>query len=300
MIPMFLAVAVHGGRDKELGERQAVSVEEAAMALGGSPPSTGECFPVFVQTTRAGSPLAVDAPVTGDLQDLVKQAQSQSIIPKFRSDEGVTVTVAGVPFAGSALLTPVSEAEVAAESVVEINVRKSDIQWLFEIFENPATTEALFGYPTYEQFRNSRPHSEAQPPGLTRCLQWNDHQRLVGVGLNPGPTCINEPSSINWDAVAQLTELTKLAVTRCEITGRLPLDILPRKLNVLNMNWNLLTGVENIYDSPPFLYLVNLEYNQFRGLGIDLQDEQVPRLFRECRQEGMWWWSTEMQRELFC
>ena len=125
MIPILLVVAVHG---VELGERQAVSVEEAATALDGSQPSTGDCFPVFVQTTGAGTPFAVDAPVTGNLRDLVKEAQSQSLIPKFRSDEGVTVTVARVPFTGPALLTSFAEAGVAAESVVEINVSKSDIQ----------------------------------------------------------------------------------------------------------------------------------------------------------------------------
>ena len=291
---VFVNHPIEETMEKELEpERQSVPLEEAAMERSVSRRLEEGTLAVFVSMTGAADYTPIVVTAEGTLQDLVDQARSQSMTPQLISAADVTVTVAGASFPERMLgTTLLSDIGVCAECVVEISSRKADIERLFEIFENPETTEFVFGYPTYQHFRNDvfHPHHsdfEEQFNWLQKrlkrltehsFLQWTrfDGQiRVVGIDLYLRDREVPE-SLLNWNAIAGMDELDEITIVKANVVGKVAFHQLPRKLTWLNMAGNRLTAVENTSDCPPHLSYVNLVSNDISDINPTILGEQLP------------------------
>ena len=292
---------------REAGESDSAPCEEPTMGQGATRACIGGGLQVFVQTTGASSPFAVEVASTCTLRDLVENVRSHAFIPPSRMDEEVTVAVAGSTFEGSMLGTLLADAGVSSEGVVEINSRKkSDIELLFAIFDNPLVNEEVLGFRSHEQFRNTLPdvdpcdlqeqHRALQQhlSGLKdngRSIEWNDQQRVVILYSGDWDPSLN--SDIHWDVLAQLTELTEFTSISYRIArgGTVPFDKLPRNLKRLALPFTQLMGVKNIQQCPIHLCQVDLGGRSIRNLDADIlaPAQQLPSaLLDGHRGEGEW------------
>lgn len=303
---LFVKHPIEETMEKELEpERQSVPVEAAAMELSVSRRLEEGTLSVFVSMTGAADYPSIDVPAEGTLQDLVDQARSQSMTPQLISGADVTVAVAGASFPERMLGTTfLADIGVCAECVVEISSRKTDIERLFEIFENPETTEFVFGYPTYQHFRNEvfHPHDsdfEEQfewlqkrlnrfAPSWLKWARFDGQIRVIGIDLY---LCDKEApeSLLNWNAIAGMDGLDKITIVKANVVGKVAFHELPRKLSWLNMAGNRLTAVENISDCPPHLSYVNLVSNDIRDINPRIMGEQLPpALLHDHRGKVRW------------
>lgn len=250
----------------------------------------GDVYPVFVDIVGVGGPpILVEVPTAGTLQDLVDQVRSQPIaFHRLTPDADVTVTVGDESFEKGTLGTLLANAGVSAECVVVISRKpKPDVELLFEIFEDPESTKTVFGCQSYDQFRLGR--RVERLPGCS-CLEWDridDHIRVTGLYLNLQGNV--SPSSLNWDVIARLKELTKIWIIQSNVLGKVPFDILPRKLIELRMDCNHLTAVENINDCPPHLFRVDLSGNDIKDIDPSTLAEELRCSLRNIERGKVLW-----------
>ena len=274
--------------------------------LGERVKERGDVYPVFVDIVGVGGPpTLVEVPTAGTLQDLVDQVRSQPIAFQLTPDADVTVTVGDESFEKRTLGTFLADANASAECLIVINTKpKPDVELLFEIFEDPESTKTVFGYQSYDQFRNTEYHPDhfdveeqamwlgrrvGRLPGCS-CLEWDnidDHICVTGLYLNLQGNV--SPSSLNWDVIAGLKELTKIWIIQSNVLGKVPFDILPRKLIELRMDCNHLTAVENIKDCPPHLFRVDLCGNDIKDINPSTLAEELRCSLRNIERGKVLW-----------
>ena len=152
--------------------------------------------------------------------------------------------------------------------------QKSDIELLFHLFDDTADTKTVFGYETYDQFRDCVPEEKHQNFHFHGMEEGDKSSVTVeftedGIGRNVQKLCISGSAksplavrSWNWQTLRLLRELRWLDINYTEIGGRVILDYLPSKLNVLDLSNNQITRFPTC---PLCIIPSNLRYFSFHG-----------------------------------
>ena len=213
------------------------------VKLGGAPQPV---FELWIKP-NFGESYFMEVPVGGTVGDILRQVpQRVSGIPH--------IQFAGVDLKD--LSAPLSDVGIGPESVVNVLYQKPDIELLWELFDDEEYTTAVLGYVTFDGFQAEHSLKEGQRLYFkTKCK--------LRVLFHEDPS--GKTSSVNYDAVGQLTHLIELDLDHSKITGSITFAKLPQGLSVLRMANNQMSGQLNLEGAPPGLIELRLGRNRFDG-----------------------------------
>ena len=211
-----------------------------------------------------------------DLQSIEVPAEAtvQNVMDKARIIGHSKLTVAGRELQRDQTL---ADAGVSSECIVEVTT-VSDIELLFQLFDDPSNTEILFGYSTYSEFEAAFPVIGDQKIyiqhlsqvvlfrqfGEIRIIFQGDSVESITIKGGHGAVSIRI-LSLNWNTLQQFRKLRRFEFTSNKAAGHVPFAKLPRSLKKLCLFNNMLSGTVNFAALPPGLKTLNLAENYLTG-----------------------------------
>lgn len=216
-------------------------------------------------------PFAIEVPSIATVQDAIDQIVAVKSIPKYS-----TFTCQGQQLQTNDIL---SECGIVPESVIEIKAPKTDIENLFNLFDDPKDAINVFGYKNYSDFSASEPlHANKNHYFRSRwiVIQFSDKGRadfVQTIDISGEEEWHWPISSWNWDVLEQFEALEVLQIVRTTIGGVVPFSKLPRGLKRVNFCDNKFDQIlhnSDVSALPPNLIVIHLDCHsrgrQFKGV----------------------------------
>ena len=160
-------------------------------------------------------------------------------------------------------------------NTVSIPENATDVALLFDIFKDPEDTVYAFGFPTFADFASSIPEpywqrywlgNVAKIKVLFHKLRRERVEIILSTRVLPGEIII---SGLDWNIISRFECLAHLVLIKLGISGAVPFDKLPRKLNSLYLRGNEITGILNPHESPVTLQYLDLSDNPIDGFIVE-------------------------------
>lgn len=143
----------------------------------------------------------------------------------------------------------------------------TDVALLFDIFTDPEDAVYAFGFPTFADFASSIPDpywqrywlgNVAKIKVLFHKLRRERVDIIIYSTTLPGEIRI---SGWDWNIISRFECLEHLVLIKLGISGVVPFDKLPRRLNSLYLRGNEISGIVNPHESPVTLQYLDLSQN---------------------------------------